>query len=47
MSITGGQDNFEEDSKMNCLWKEKETEKKKSKIKNFTCLSMISYFAST
>lgn len=30
MSITGGQDNFEEDSKMNCLWKEKETERKKN-----------------
>lgn len=28
MSITGVQDKFEEDSKMNCLWKEKETEKK-------------------
>lgn len=28
MSITGVQDRFEEDSKMNCLWKEKETEKK-------------------
>jgi len=43
MSITGVQDKFEEDSKMNCLWKEKETEKKekKTKIKNFTCLSMI------
>lgn len=28
MSITGVQDKFEKDSKMNCLWKEKETEKK-------------------
>lgn len=29
MSITGVQDKFEEDSKINCLWKEKETEKEK------------------